>query len=457
MELSSQGICFMTLSFHNTLSRRKETLVPVRAGKAGLYVCGPTVYDLIHLGNARPLVIFDVLFRVLRHHFGDAHVTYVRNITDIDDKINKASIEKGIRIKEFTADTIAAFHRDVRALGCLEPTVEPRATDHVGEMITLIGQLIERGHAYEAEGHVLFDVPSWPDYGRLSGNTAADIIAGARLDVAPYKRSDADFVLWKPSAGDLPGWDSPWGYGRPGWHLECSAMSACHLGLDFDIHGGGHDLVFPHHENEIAQTCAAHPDAGFARIWMHNGFLTVDDEKMAKSRGNFHTVHDLLQDWSGEALRLALLGTHYRKPLGFGFDLLRQARSQITRFYRALEEAGDPPAAPPPDEVVEALGDDLNTPRALAAMHGLEAGARTGDSGAGGALRGAGALLGILQMPAESRLQGTMHDDVAEAIARRNEARARKDFGAADRIRDELKDKGIELMDGPGGTTWRRI
>ena len=446
----------MTLCFHNTLSRRKEILVPVNPGRAGLYVCGPTVYDLIHLGNARPLVVFDVLFRVLRYHFGDAHVTYVRNITDIDDKINAAAMEQGIRIKEFTADTIAAFRRDAGALGCLEPTVEPRATDHVGEMISLIGQLVARGHAYEAEGHVLFDVPSWPDYGRLSGNTAEDIIAGARLDVAPYKKSDADFVLWKPSTGELPGWDSPWGYGRPGWHLECSAMSACHLGADFDIHGGGHDLIFPHHENEIAQTCAAHPDAGFARIWMHNGFLTVDDEKMAKSRGNFHTVHDLLEDWSGEVLRLALLSTHYRKPLGFGFGLLRQARSQMTRFYRALEEAGDPPAAPPPREVVEALGDDLNTPRALAAMHSLEARARTGDRAAGGALRGACALLGLFRMPARSGCDEAMDDDIAALLARRNEARARKDFAAADRLRDELKDRGLELMDGPGGTTWRR-
>ena len=447
----------MTLSFHNTLSRRKETLVPVEAGKAGLYVCGPTVYDLIHLGNARPLVVFDVLFRLLRHHFGDAHVTYVRNITDIDDKINAAAMERGIRIGEFTADTIVAFHRDVRALGCLEPTVEPRATDHVEEMITLIGQLIGKGHAYEAEGHVLFDVPSWSAYGRLSGNTISDIIAGARLDVAPYKKNDADFVLWKPSSGDLPGWESPWGYGRPGWHLECSAMSACHLGLDFDIHGGGNDLVFPHHENEIAQTCAAHPGAGFARIWMHNGFVTVDGEKMAKSLGNFHTVQDLLKDWPGEVLRLALLGTHYRKPLDFDFDLLKQARSQVTRFYRALQEAGDPPAAPPPDEVVEALGDDLNTPRALAVMHDLESRARKGERGAGGALRGAGDLLGILQESTESWFRGTVDDAVAEAIARRNEARADKDFRVADRIRDELRDEGIELMDGPGGTTWRRI
>ncbi len=447
----------MTLSFHNTLSRRKETLVPVEAGKAGLYVCGPTVYDLIHLGNARPLVVFDVLFRLLRHHFGDAHVTYVRNITDIDDKINAAAMERGIRIGEFTADTIVAFHRDVRALGCLEPTVEPRATDHVEEMITLIGQLIGKGHAYEAEGHVLFDVPSWSAYGRLSGNTISDIIAGARLDVAPYKKNDADFVLWKPSSGDLPGWESPWGYGRPGWHLECSAMSACHLGLDFDIHGGGNDLVFHHHENEIAQTCAAHPGAGFARIWMHNGFVTVDGEKMAKSLGNFHTVQDLLKDWPGEVLRLALLGTHYRKPLDFDFDLLKQARSQVTRFYRALQEAGDPPAAPPPDEVVEALGDDLNTPRALAVMHDLESRARKGERGAGGALRGAGDLLGILQESTESWFRGTVDDAVAEAIARRNEARADKDFRVADRIRDELRDEGIELMDGPGGTTWRRI
>ena len=253
----------MTLFIHNTLSRRKEKLVPVQAGRVGFYVCGPTVYGLIHLGNARPLVVFDVLFRVLRQHFGEANVAYVRNITDVDDKINAAAGARSIPIGELTASTIDSFHDDVRGLGCLEPTVEPRATDHVAEMIGLIGRLIERGHAYEAEGHVLFDVPSWPDYGKLSGNSRNEIVEGARVDVAPYKRDAADFVLWKPSADDLPGWQSPWGYGRPGWHLECSAMSARHLGAEFDIHGGGVDLIFPHHENEIAQTLAAEPDAGF--------------------------------------------------------------------------------------------------------------------------------------------------------------------------------------------------
>ena len=446
----------MTLSIHNTLSRRKEKLVPVQAGRAGFYVCGPTVYSLIHLGNARPLVVFDVLFRVLRHHFGEANVTYVRNITDIDDKINAAAGTRGIPIGELTASTISSFHVDVGDLGCLEPSVEPRATDHVAEMIGLTGRLIERGHAYEADGHVLFDVPSWPDYGKLSGNSRDEIVDGARVDVAPYKRDAADFILWKPSAGDLPGWQSPWGYGRPGWHLECSAMSARHLGAEFDIHGGGVDLLFPHHENEIAQTLAAEPAAGFARIWMHNGYLTVDGEKMAKSLGNFHTVRDLLKDWPGEVLRFALLSTHYRRPLEFTFDLLRQAKASLDRLYGALEKAGERDDAVQSRDVVDALDDDLNTPLAISAMHGLADRVFRGEAAAAGQLRGAGALLGILQSSSRAWLQGDGDDSIEEAIVRREEARRQRDFAEADRIRDELKARGIELMDGAEGTTWRR-
>ncbi len=445
----------MTITIHNTLSRRKETLDPVQAGRVGFYVCGPTVYDRIHLGNARPLVVFDVLFRILRRRFGAGHVTYVRNITDIDDKINAAAAARGIPIGELTAATIGEFRGDARDLGCLEPTLEPCATDHVGEMIGLITRLIERGHAYEADGHVLFDVPSWPEYGRLSGNSRDEIVAGARVDVAPYKRDAADFVLWKPSHGGLPGWESPWGFGRPGWHLECSAMSAAHLGADFDIHGGGRDLIFPHHENEIAQTCAAAPDSGFARIWMHNGTLTVDGEKMAKSLGNFHTVRDLLADWPGEVLRLVLLGTHYRKPLDFTFDLLRQAKAGLDRLYGALGRAHaagtrDCPA------VVEALEDDLNTPRALSEMHALADRVFRGEAEAAGALRGAGALLGLLRATPAEWLQGGADAAVEAAIARRGDARRQGDYGEADRIRDALSKQGIELMDGPAGTTWRR-
>ncbi len=446
----------MTLSIHNTLSRRKEELVPVQAGRVGFYVCGPTVYSLIHLGNARPLVVFDVLFRVLRHHFGEANVAYVRNITDIDDKINAAATARGIPIGELTASTIDSFHDDVGSLGCLEPTVEPRATDHVAQMIGLIGRLIERGHAYEAEGHVLFDVPSWPDYGKLSGNNRGEIVEGARVDVAPYKRDAADFVLWKPSAGGLPGWESPWGYGRPGWHLECSAMSARHLGAEFDIHGGGIDLLFPHHENEIAQTLAAEPDAGFARIWMHNGYLTVDGEKMAKSLGNFHTVRDLLKDWPGEVLRFALLNTHYRKPLEFTFDLLRQAKASLDRLYGAIEKAGERDDAVQCGDVVDALDDDLNTPLAISAMHGLADRVFRGEAAAADQLRGAGSLLGILQSSSRAWLQGDGDDSIEEAIALREEARRQRDFTEADCIRDDLKARGIELMDGPAGTTWRR-
>lgn len=449
----------MTLRLHNTLARRKQVLEPVNPGRVGMYVCGPTVYDLIHLGNARPLVVFDVLFRVLRHHYGKDNVTYVRNITDVDDKINAAALERGIGIGELTADTIDRFHEDVAGLGCLEPTAEPRATGHVDDMIRLIERLIARGHAYEAEGHVLFDVPSFPAYGRLSGNSRDEIVAGARVDVAPYKKDAADFVIWKPSTGDLPGWESPWGYGRPGWHLECSAMSVRHLGPDFDIHGGGIDLVFPHHENEIAQTCAADSEAGFARIWMHNGFVTVDGEKMAKSLGNFITLHALLEDWPGEAVRLALLSTQYRQPFDFTFDLLGQARTSLDRFYNALSEAGDPEPGELPGEVAAALDDDLNTPRAIAGMHALADRVFRGEKAAAADLRACGRILGILETPSRAWLQGGCGraGDIEPLIRQRQEARDAGQFAEADRIRDELGARGIELRDGPGGTTWRRV
>ena len=446
----------MTLHIHNTLTRRKEPLDPVEPGKVGFYVCGPTVYGPIHLGNARPLVVFDVLFRLLRRRYGADNVRYVRNVTDVDDKINAEARRRGVAIGELTAVAIERFHEDAAALGCLEPTEEPRATDHIPEMIALIERLLDLGHAYEAEGHVLFDVPSWPAYGRLSGNGRDEIVAGARVEVAPYKRDPADFVLWKPSADDLPGWDSPWGRGRPGWHLECSAMSEKHLGRTFDIHGGGRDLIFPHHENEIAQTCAAHDDAGFARVWMHNGFVSVAGEKMSKSLGNVRTVRGLLDDRPGEALRLALLSAHYRQPLDFTDGLLKQARAALDRFYNALDATGDPEAGGVPPDVLAALDDDLNTPLAVSAMHGLADRVFRGDPNAAAGLRAAGSLLGLLRTPSRAWLQGDAGDGVEALIARRDEARRARNFAEADRIRDDLAARGIALMDGPGGTTWRR-
>ncbi len=464
----------MTFHAYNSLTRRKEPLVPLRPGRVGIYVCGPTVYGPIHLGNARPLVVFDVLFRLLRHRYGAGNVDYVRNITDIDDKIVAAAAERGIAIDALTTDTTRQFHRDAAALACLTPVAEPRATDHLPEMIALIQRLMATGHAYEAAGHVLFHVPSWPAYGRLSGNDRAGIVAGARIEVAPWKKDAADFVLWKPADEHQPGWPSPWGRGRPGWHLECSAMSACHLGQDFDIHGGGRDLIFPHHENEIAQSRAAHPRAGFARLWMHNGLVTVDGRKMAKSLSNFHTLRSLLAAWPGEALRLALLTTHYRSPLDFSFALLASAQATLDRFYKALEgddgrddDHGEPdragpgrPPAPPdamPPDVLAALDDDLNTPAALSAMHALADRALGGEAGAALALRRAGAVMGLVQGSARAWFQrGGDAAWIERLLKERQAARKARDFARADRIRADLAARGIALEDGPAGTAWRR-
>src|SRR5215831_12560639 len=330
----------MTLTLYNTLTRRKEPFEPLDPMRVRLYVCGPTVYDRAHVGNARCFVVFDVLYRLLREIYGRDHVRYARNITDIDDRINAAARKNGEPIAALTARTTAAFHADLAALGNLPPDVEPRATEHIAQMIAMIEQLIASEHAYVAEGHVLFSVPSDPRYGRLSGRSRDEMIAGARVEVAPYKHDPADFVLWKPSDAETPGWDSPWGRGRPGWHIECSAMSEAHLGETFDIHGGGLDLIFPHHENEIAQSVCAHHGRPFVNIWMHNGFLTAAaGEKMSKSLGNFVTVHELLEEWPGEAIRLALLSGHYREPLEFSRERLAQARQTLDRFYIALREA----------------------------------------------------------------------------------------------------------------------
>ena len=459
----------MTLTLHNTLTRRREPLEPVRPGHVGMYVCGPTVYDLAHIGNARPIVVFDVLYRVLKRLYPT--VTYVRNITDIDDKINEASRKSGEPIESITARTTKAFHEDIAALGALPPDVEPRATSYVPQMIALIEALIEAGNAYEAEGHVLFHVPSAPRYGALSGRNRDEMIAGARVEVAPYKRDPADFVLWKPSDETLPGWESSWGRGRPGWHIECSAMSRAYLGETLDIHGGGMDLIFPHHENEIAQSECACPGAPFARHWVHNGVLTVEGEKMSKSLGNFITIREVLAGTPGEVIRMVLLSTHYRHPLDWTADGLEKARLNVDKLYNALYEASmvvnavDDTVDP---EVEAALCDDLNTPKALAVLHRLAGDInRGGDAAkpaeAAAALRGSGALLGLLQADPEAWFRGAgqeggMSDAEIEAqIAARAAARSQRDFAEADRIRAALAAAGIALKDtAEGKTRWRR-
>jgi cysteinyl-tRNA synthetase len=460
------------LQFHNTLTRRREKFAPLDPAHVRMYVCGPTVYDLAHVGNARPVVVFDVLYRLLKHVF--PKVTYVRNITDVDDKIIAAAKAGGEKIDVVTGRTTKAYHEDMTALGALPPDGEPRATQHIAQMIRMIETLIVRRHAYAAEGHVLFSVPSMPTYGKLSGHSREELIAGARVEVAPYKQDPADFVLWKPSTPDQPGWDSPWGRGRPGWHIECSAMSEAHFGVSFDIHGGGLDLIFPHHENEIAQSECAHDGAPLARLWMHNGYLTVNGEKMSKSLGNFFTVRDLLAKVPAEAIRLLLLKTHYRAPLDFTEEGLRQARGELDRFYNALQKF-DPSerlydlalSLTPPADVVDALADDLNTPLALARLHehanaAFQSAASSAEpSPQVTALFAGGRLLGLFGQRPGTWFKGAGAGDESEkieaAIAARLAARKAKNFGEADRIRDELKAQGILLEDGPTGTTWRRV
>jgi cysteinyl-tRNA synthetase len=456
------------LDLYNTLTRRKERFEPLRPDHVGMYVCGPTVYDTAHIGNARPVVVFDLLFRLLSRLY--PAVTYVRNITDVDDKIIDRARDSGEPIDALTARTTDLFHADMDALNALRPTIEPRATQHIGQMIALIATLIERGNAYAAEGHVLFSVPSMPSYGQLSRRSLDDMIAGARVEVAPYKRDASDFVLWKPSSPDQPGWDSPWGRGRPGWHIECSAMAKEHLGVTFDIHGGGLDLIFPHHENEIAQSCCANGTDRLARTWVHNGFVTVEGEKMSKSLGNFFTVHDLLDEFPGEAIRLTLLSAHYRQPLDFTREGIRQAKSALDRWYQALRGDPVPAAAELPFDVLAALEDDLNSPLAIAHLHELATAVNKAKSdaekaAAKGALLAAGQQLGLLQQdpeawfrwaPAGGGAEGLSDADVEQLIADRKAARAGKNFAEADRIRKELADKGIVLEDGPQGTTWKR-
>lgn len=460
----------MTIKLHNTLTRQKETFEPIDPSNVRLYACGPTVYDYAHIGNARPVVAFDMLFRLLRLVYGEEHVLYVRNITDIDDKINARAKESGISIRELTDGTADIYRADMAELQALPPSVEPRATENVAGMIEMISVLIEKGHAYAADGHVLFSVPSMEQYGQLSRRNRDELIAGARVEVAPYKKDAADFVLWKPSDDETPGWESPWGYGRPGWHIECSAMSARYLGEEFDIHAGGLDLIFPHHENEIAQSCCAFGTDRMARYWVHNGFVTVEGEKMSKSVGNFYTVHDLLKDWQGEVIRYHLLSTHYRAPMDFSKDGLREAKAALDRFYLVLRnvEVDEFPDSKPDRHLVDALADDLNTPLAIARLHVLateanKAPTRRKKAKAQAKLKASGELMGLFGCDPDvwfrwsSDAGESLSDsDIEALVARRIEARKEKDFAEADRVRDQLAEAGIVLEDGAAGTAWRR-
>ncbi len=450
----------MELKLYDTLTREKRVFAPLDPTRVRMYVCGPTVYDFAHIGNARPVIVFDVLFRLLRHIYGEKGVVYVRNVTDVDDKINARAAERGIAIGQLTKETYKIFHSDVQALGCLDPTHEPRATDYIEPMKELVERLLKAGHAYVAEDNILFHVPSMKDYGRLSNRSLDEMIAGARVEVAPYKKDPQDFVLWKPSKPGEPAWPSPAGIktpGRPGWHIECSAMSWKHLGETFDIHGGGIDLVFPHHENEIAQSrCAFHTPL-MANFWMHNGFLQVEGEKMSKSLGNFVTIHDLLKDWPGEVVRSTMLQTHYRQPINWTMAGLRESQKNLGHWYDLTADAQPGHLCA---DVLDALFDDLNTPRAFAALHELRSEAAKGAKPAAACLKASAQLIGLLRVPATKwrafRLASVSVDEakIASLIEARAAARAAKNFKESDRIRDELAAMGVVLKDSKDGTTW---
>ena len=474
----------MDLRLYDTLTRQKKPFTPIDPKNVRMYVCGPTVYDFAHIGNARPVIVFDVLFRLLRHVYGEKHVTYARNITDVDDKINARAVRDfpelplNDAIRQVTEKTAAQFHADVKTLGCLPPTFEPRATEFVlprtdgkADMVTLIKLLIARGHAYEAAGEVLFDTQSMPDYGQLSGRKLEDQQAGARVAVEAHKKNPADFVLWKQSTDDEPGWDSPWGRGRPGWHIECSAMSAAYLGDVFDIHGGGLDLIFPHHENEIAQSRCAHGTHTMANVWMHNGFLQVEGEKMSKSLGNFFTINELLatdkfggRKWPGEVLRLAMLKTHYRSPIDWTASALEESKTVLDGWYDIVGDDTDASGIAD-GEVLAALADDLNVSTVIARLHGLASDARGGGPDARRKLKASAMMLGLL---GKTKSEYVASDPAAASVdsgkvegllSERKAARARKDFKESDRIRDELAAMGVVLKDGKDAsgnptTTW---
>jgi cysteinyl-tRNA synthetase len=463
----------MELRLYDTLTKEKRLFTPLDPKNVRMYVCGPTVYDFAHIGNARPVIVFDVLFRLLRHLYGDNHVTYVRNITDVDDKINDRAardfpgLPLNEAIRKVTEQTERQFHADVDALGCLRPTVEPRATEHIAEMRAIIEKLVQGGFAYVAEDHVLFSPQAMnaansmlPRYGALANRTLDEMIAGARVDVAPYKRDATDFVLWKPSKPGEPSWPSPSGIkaqGRPGWHIECSAMAWKHLGEQFDIHGGGIDLVFPHHENELAQTCCAFHSDRMANVWMHNGFLQVESEKMSKSLGNFVTIRDLLADWPGEVLRLNMLKTHYRSPIDWTLKGVEESAKTLDDWYWV---AADLRGEQPSDAVIEALSDDLNTPQMITALHGLRNSAASGNERDRSRFAASLRLLGFLSESAaewkgrKQQASGVDANQVDNLISARAAARARKDFKESDRIRDELAAMGVVIKDSKEGTTW---
>lgn len=455
----------MQLHIHNSLHRTREPFVPADEKRVTLYVCGPTVYNYAHIGNARPAVVFDVLFRLLRRLYGEQHVIYARNFTDVDDKINTAAAEQNVEIKVITDRFEAAYLEDMHALGVLDPDLQPHATDHIPQIITMIETLIERGHAYAAEGHVLFDVTSFEHYGELAHRDTEEMLAGARVEVAPYKRNPGDFVLWKPSTGKQPGWDSPWGYGRPGWHIECSAMSATHLGEVIDIHGGGQDLLFPHHENELAQSRCAHGTEHFARYWMHNGFLTFDKRKMSKSLGNVLLIKNLREQHPPEALRLLLLSAHYRQPLDWSEQALVDARRTLDRYYEALRKLDHLEAEPTtPAAFDQALCDDLNTPQALAVLADTVRSANAADNDQDrirlkGEILGCAQALGLLwQDPNDWFATGSEDVDNAAIdakVAERDEARRNKDWARADELRDELAAMNVVIEDDPSGSRWR--
>ena len=462
-----------SIFLYNSLTSRKEQLETLHPDRVGMYVCGPTVYNLAHIGNARPAVIFDVLARLLRLFYSD--MTYVRNITDVDDKINAASIETGEKIGLITERFTTAYHQDMAALNIAQPDAEPRVTDHIEQIVNMIESLVEREHAYLAEGHVLFDIKSFPEYGELSGRSTDDMIAGARVEIAPYKRDPMDFVLWKPSTPELPGWESPWGRGRPGWHIECSAMSESHLGETIDIHGGGRDLIFPHHENEIAQSICAHGGSPYCRMWVHNGFVTVEGQKMSKSLGNVLLVRDLLDEAPAEAIRLALLSTHYRAALDWTTVRLDEAKRTLVKWYRALEGCNTDSLSGEPvldNEVISALCDDLNTSVVFARIHQL-----VGDLGQSAdpaeqaklkhTIVASADVLGLLQQDPTTALAALTASSlkrndidavwIEQRIEDRRLARINKDFEQADHIRDELSAAGIRIEDSADGTTWHPL
>ena len=449
----------------NTLQKEIQDFIPLEKEHVKVYVCGPTVYDKIHIGNARPLVVFDVLVRVLKSNF--KKVTYVRNITDVDDKINNQSHETGIPINELTKETIKHFHKDCLSLQNILPDIEPKATDHINEMIEMIKVLINKGFAYESSGNVMFRVNKYKDYGLLSKRTLEEMIAGSRIEIADYKEDPADFILWKPSANDLPGWESPWGRGRPGWHIECSAMSKKYLGKTFDIHGGGIDLVFPHHENEIAQSCCANETEIMAKYWVHNGYVNIDDKKMSKSLKNFITISELLKKFNGEIIRLFLLQTHYRAPLNYKYEHLNESKTSLSRLYRAVE--GLEVNGNPDEEILKCLKNDLNTPKAIARSHYLAENANKGSKEAGQLLKNSSKVLGLLENDTEGWFKGSLDENSLKLVSQqlsvkqiegfikeRIIAKQNKNYELADKIRDDLLNKGIVLEDKLEETNWRR-